>query len=771
MLKSKANWKFSNGTDQNDSSNSMIDSLFQERGILTIEDKEHFLHPSLEKIQSPTNFHQIEKAKERIFKAIEQDEKMIVYGDYDADGVTSTAVLMSALMELGANCDYYIPNRFEEGYGLHEVAMKKLSNQGVSVIITVDTGIANTVEADFAKVLGMDLIITDHHEIQDEIPDAYAIIHPKTSPNYSFKQLAGVGVAFQFAHYLLDYMPTHLLDLVAIGTIADLVPLLGENRIFAYHGIKQLAKTENIGIQVLKKHCKLMDDVTERDIGFIIAPRLNAVGRIADANIAVDLLLTEDEEEAIQIAEYIEKLNTERQQIVNKIVKEAEQHVNDEDGIIILYDENWHEGVLGIAASRLVKRYDRPVMMLTYKKETDELKGSARSIPAFNLFDHCMAINDLFTNFGGHSQAAGMTFPLEHLEQIKTILNEKIFEQLSPDDFKQEIQISQSIAITQMTEELVQQINMFAPFGMKNEEPVFHLKKIPTQLRQIGQDKNHLKLQFKQKDIVVDAIGFRMGHLFYYISPNTEVSVVGKLQLNEWNGNKTVQILLDDIAVNEWQLFDYRGRRHDKNIVPYLSHFKNNTVVVNSNKQIDDVIGYEDVHIFTYESDVSTIRKSDILYLYDLPYDLDILRKIIQQANPSCIHVSYGVTEDAYLQTLPTRDDFKWLYGYLVKYSPIHLKVDLPKVVHMKKWTNERVVFILKVFLDLKFITVQDDVIYVNKNSEKTDLHQSRTYQLRLKQSNIEKTLYYSTYDELKQWLEQNVTFDRTNREELLHEL
>ncbi len=772
MLKSKAKWNF-NELDSNGTIASVMECLFHERGIYSIEEQKQFMYPKLEDVQHPKYLDDVKKAKERVLEAIDRQEKIIVYGDYDADGVTSTALLVTVLRELGANCDYYIPNRFLEGYGLHKEALEKFHTDEVSLIITVDNGIANDVEADFAKYLGLDLIITDHHEVQTEIPNAYAIIHPSLSQDYSFNKLAGVGVAFQFAHYLRDEMPTHLLDLVAIGTIADLVPLVSENRTFVYHGLKELTDTENIGLTALMQNCHLDKEVTARDVGFTIAPRLNAVGRLQNASLAVELLLTEDMEHANQIAKQIDELNVERQQIVNKIVKEAEKQVNPEDGFIILYNESWHEGVLGIAASRLVRKFDRPVMMLTYKSETDELKGSARSIPAFNIFENAMKFRHLFTNFGGHSQAAGMTFPYENLEVIKSEFNHQVFTQLTDEDFKQVIHISSPITMDLMTEELVQRITSFAPFGMGNEEPNFYFKGKPTQLRQIGQDNKHLKLQFAGQTRI-EAIGFGIGRLYYSISPNSEIEIVGKLQLNEWNGNRTVQILIEDLAVNDWQLLDYRGRKSDSTISPYLHTFSTNTLVANNLKRIQHFASDQhDIQLISYDKDLNTVNlaESEILYVLDLPDDIQTLKTIVEKTNPAFIHVSYSITDDAYLQSIPTREDFKWMYGYLFKHAPIHLKIDLPTMMQLKRWTKDKTVFILKVFLDLKFIHIEDNVIYINKDVEKTDLSTSKTYQQRLEKGKIEKELYYSTYEELKQWFEQHLQIGVPMKEEIPDEL
>jgi len=772
MLKSKAKWEFSEANNGNSISASVMERLFHERGLFAKEEQQNFLHPKLEHLETPLHLQGITKAKERVFEAIENEEEILVYGDYDADGITSTALMVSVLRELGASCDFYIPDRFTEGYGLHRKALERFHKQGFSLVITVDNGIANAIEADYAKTLGLDLIITDHHEVQEEIPEAVAVIHPALSTDYSFKHLAGVGVAFQFAHCLLEEKPTNLLDLVAIGTIADLVPLIGENRIFASFGLKQLANTENIGLQALKQLCSLHGEVTARDVGFLIAPRLNAVGRLQNAKKAVDLLLTDSFEEAEDIAGQIQELNEERQQIVSKMVKEAERQVDEKDDFIILYDREWHEGVLGIAASRLANKFHRPVMMLAYKEETEELKGSARSIPAYDLFKNGMKIRHLFTKFGGHAQAAGMAFPFENLEEMKEQLNESIAKELTEEDFKPFIKVSASIEIGDITEDLIRQIALFAPFGMDNEEPIFHFAGRPSQLRQIGQDKSHLKLQFVDKEHRVEAIGFGLGHLYPFISPYSELDIVGKLQINEWNGNRTPQALIEDIAIKQWQLLDFRGKKSVTNINSYIGAFKRNVVVANkTNKTLFSLADEQNVMLVTYDEDISRLEKSDIVYVYDLPEELETLQNIIERTSPKFIHVSYHITDSAYLTSIPPREDFKWLYAYLFKNYPIHLNVDLPVIIERKRWTKEKIVFMLKVFLDLKFISIEKNVLYVNRGAEKRELHTAKTYRKRLKRGKIEKTLYYSTYEELREWFSSHLHIDGLYKEEMLHEL
>lgn len=767
MLKSKANWLWSESNEDS----SIVEQLFKERGLVTKEEQEEFLHPKLEHVQSPEYLHDINKAKERIYEALENEEKVMVYGDYDADGVTSTALLMTTLMELGVRADYYIPNRFEEGYGLNESAIRSFAEAGYTVLVTVDNGIADVHEASVAKQVGIDLIITDHHEVQDTLPDAYAIIHPKLSDEYMFKELAGVGVAFQFSHYLLEYFPVELLDFVAIGTIADLVPLRGENRVFTYYGLESITNTLNVGIEALKESAGLSDIISAQDIAFKLGPRINAVGRLENAMLAVELLLTDDEESAAEIAEEVETLNRERQQIVQQIAFEAEKRVDKSDDVIILYDENWHEGVLGIVASRLVSKFDRPVIMLAYKKDENVLKGSARSIPGFSLFENGMKLQHLFTSFGGHSQAAGFTFPYENVTEIKRAMNEQIREQLTEEQFKQQIQITKEISLSEMTERLVEQINDFAPFGMGNKEPVFLLKSEPTQVRQIGKQEEHLKLQFKSNDHTVDAIGFRYGSVGALLSEQTDVSIVGTLQVNEWNGNRTVQMLIEDVAVNEWQLFDYRGKQQSKFFTPFIAQYDRNVLLGNDIQKMRAIVDDENAQYITYESDITSLEQTDILYICDLPKDMDVLKEIVQQLQPKSIHISYHVENSAYFQAMPSREDFKWLYGYSLKYSPIQLKVDIGSIMQNKNWSRDKVIFMLKVFLDLKFITIKDNVLYINRDADKQALDQSRTYQQRIQQSKTEQTLYYATYAEIKQWFEPLIQKRENIEEEVIHGL
>lgn len=751
MLQSKSNWKYPkieetslSWMEELTDLSPITKKLLLQRGIKTLEEATRFLSPDIRNLHSPELIDSISQAKERVYQAIQQKERILIFGDYDADGISSTTVLLKALKELGADCDFYIPNRFTEGYGPNEEAFINAHENGFTLIITVDTGISAVYEAFVAKELGIDLIITDHHEMQDELPDAYAIIHPKCSPNYPFKELAGVGVAFKFAESLLGYFPKHLLEFVAIGTIADLVPLIDENRVLSFFGLHALTISKNVGIQALKEVSQIEGNVTEEDVGFLIGPRLNAVGRLQDADLAVELLMSENLNDARRMAKEIQHINEQRQQIVNEIVIEAEELVENYDGVIVAAKEGWNEGVLGIVASKLVRKYDRPAIVLSLKPDVGEAKGSARSIPAFDLFQNCMKMKELFVNFGGHSQAAGMTLPIENIGVLQEQLSKLMHEQLSEEDFKQEIEISSKLELSDINLELIHEVSRLAPFGMNNPKPVFEITEVPIEIRQIGSTKKHLKFQFRKEGTQLDGIGFGFGDLYPFISSNTEVTLAGELSVNEWNGMKKAQIMIADMKIDSWQLFDYRGKRN-MSIKPIPNHTI--LVISNGDNEYHPSILHRHYNEYDYPEEV------DILYICDLPPTLKDLKKIIEDTNPKMIYVNYKIEDSAYLTSFPTREEFIWFYALIKKRANIDLKRELKAIMNMKGWSKDRIIFISQVFLDLGFVSIENGVITYNSNPMKRELTDSPTYQERLNRIQVEKTLYYSNYEELRNWI------------------
>ncbi|WP_053219063.1 single-stranded-DNA-specific exonuclease RecJ [Virgibacillus senegalensis] len=782
MLQSQANWKFTYNDSDNDvlfqeelSLAPITERLLFQRGILSKEQVEKFLHPSLDDLYDPAWMNDIDMAAERVHQAIAAGEKILVFGDYDADGVSSTAVMLEALQELGADCSFYIPNRFTEGYGPNEQAFRKAKSEGVNLIITVDTGIAAVHEAEVAKEIGVDLIITDHHEVQEQLPDALAIVHPKCSTDYPFQELAGVGVAFKFAQQLLGYFPEHLLDLAVIGTIADLVPLVSENRVLAKFGLKAISQSNRPGIKALKQVCKIDGDITEEHIGFFIGPRINAVGRLQDADMAVDLLLTKDSHEAAELAGFVQELNQERQKIVADIAKEAEALVeagDTGDKVIVAAKEGWNEGVLGIVASKLVRKYDRPAIVLSINTEKNQAKGSARSIDAFDLFAHCMEIRGTFTHFGGHAQAAGMTLPVENLPVLRELLNNAAAKSLSEEDYKQSLTIDSTVDIDDLDVSIIKEVNKLAPFGMSNPKPLFHVQAKPAEIRLIGSQQNHLKFSFKAEQKLLDGVAFGMGNLYHKISPRSIVDVVGELEINEWNGKQKVQLMVKDLAVNSWQLFDFRGSRHLAKQIP-LELFQESLAVCFREESLEQKLP-DEVSLSVFSEDkLSDWEQENIdhLILLDLPERLEDLEKLVSRLNPGNIFACFYEKDGRFLEVLPAREDFKWFYAMVLKRKQFDMNKELDVLARHKGWKQEKIKFISQVFFELEFVKIEDGLLKPNPNPAKKDLTEAPAYQKMQNRLEIEKRLYYSSYEELKAWFDPLMKKSGSPKEEVSHGL
>ncbi|CDQ18107.1 exonuclease RecJ [Halobacillus karajensis] len=760
MIQSKMKWKFTY-RDPEESNiglpgvTPLTQQLLEKRGIMDPAAADSFLNPTIEQLHDPMLMDGMQRAVTRVNDAIASEEPILVFGDYDADGVTSTSVMVEALRKAGALCDFYIPNRFTEGYGPNKEAFQFAFDSGYTLIITVDTGIAAIEEAAFAKELGIDLIITDHHEVQEVLPDAYSIIHPKTSANYPFQELAGVGVAFKFAQSLLGRFPKEFLDLVVIGTIADLVPLKGENRVLAAIGLKAISRSTRPGIQALRKVCNIDGEMNEETIGFSIGPRLNAVGRLQDAGPAVDLLLSENQEEAEQIALFINQLNQERQKIVTAIAKEAEEMVCCKDGeaenVLVVAKEGWNPGVLGIVASKLVRQFDRPAIVLAIDEEKGEAKGSARSIDAFDLFSNCMEVRHRFKHFGGHAQAAGMTLDINQVDGLREDLIQLAQEKLSEEDYQQVLDVETTVDLTDITLKQIEEVNQLRPFGMGNPKPLFHLKHTPKEVRLIGSKKNHLKFQFQSEQTRVDGIAFGMGDLYQQISPHAALDVVGELGINEWNGRKNVQVMIKDLSVKEWQLFDHRGSTHiEKNImIPPEEAFV--------------AVGFQGetqapCNLPVVQADSVTQGDSyDGVLLIDLPGRVSEMRDLLTKIKGQKIFVCYHLKESTFLKTWPSRDHFKWFYGMLLKRGSFNLHKEADLLAKRKGWDRSMVEFISEVFFELDFVKMEDGIITVESEPSQKDLQESSLYREREEQLQMERTLYYSTYNELKSWFDQYV--------------
>lgn len=720
--------------------NELTATLLTQRDVNSVEEAEKFLN-SKNDFHDPFLFEDMEKTVCRIKRAIEDKEKILIYGDYDADGVTSISVLLLAIKELGGIVDFYIPNRFTEGYGPNEAAFKQAHIDGYTLIVTVDTGISGANEVDIANALGMDVIITDHHEVPPTVPNAYAIIHPKKEgTTYPFNELAGAGVSFKLAHAILGYLPTHLLDLVVIGTVADLVPLHDENRLIVKEGIKALRKSNRPGLKALFEISKIEQrTITEQEIGFTIGPRMNAVGRLGDADPAAHLLLTEDVEESIELAEFLQEMNRQRQEIVQQISKEAIEQVANNSNLhsgkaLVLAKEGWNPGVIGIVASKLVSEFNKPTIILGIDKEKGIAKGSGRSIHGFDLYKALSECRDILPHFGGHPMAAGMTLSMDDIDQLRNHLNEKVIEQLGNEELIPVTEIDIECTLDNISIELLEEFDLLAPFGMGNSKPLVKISNVKHAFpKQIGSNKNHLKMTLTESGNSLDVIGFGIGDLIHSISQDPKISVIGELNINEWNNNKKPQLMLKDISIEEWQLFDCRG------------------------KKVIDKSNMEDVCEIAFGHD-SLGQEIDVnnknIILTGMPNSLQDIEKLFINGFPKRIYAAFYVENSEMFQAIPTREHFKTFYGLINKYGPFSLKEYSPKIAKWQDWSSDTIKFMTKVFLDLDFVIIEDGVITINKNSLKREFTDSKTYQNKYNQLQVEEVLLYSSYSTLKGWFE-----------------
>jgi len=546
--------------------NPVILQLLYNRGLKTQAEIDEFLNPDYgQDIHNPFLFRDMEKAVKRIFQAIENKEKIMVHGDYDADGVSASVMMVSALRELGANVGIYIPHRITEGYGLNKKTINELAKQGINLIVTVDCGIANHAEIDLAQSKGMDVIVTDHHEALPELPKAFAIINPKVArEKYPFQFLSGAGVAFKVVQALVnrkankplnDGYDKWLLDLVALGTVADCVPLIGENRTLAKYGLVVLRKTRRLGLQELAKVAQIsLAGADTYTIGFQIAPRLNAAGRLDHANTAFELLMTKDWEEAKQIAENLNKKNQERQRTTEKMVQEAREQIGDVDKnkkILIAQKQGWSAGLVGLVAGKLSDEYERPSLVIGLKK--DEAVGSGRSIPEFDITQALIKCGDLLTRYGGHSQACGFELLVKNLEKFKTCMIKIASEKLKSEDLSKKTFIDMEIKLEQIDWPLLSLLDSFEPFGEENLQPNFVTYGLEViQLEKVGADGKHLKLIVKHcesnncRKLIAFGIGNSWGD---QLKIGDKIDIVFEVSVREWNGQRELQMKVVDLKL------------------------------------------------------------------------------------------------------------------------------------------------------------------------------------------------------------------------------
>ena len=540
----------------------MAAELLYRKGLHSAAEVKEFFHPSLHGLYDPNLFPDMEKAVQRINKAIESAEKITIYGDYDVDGTTATALLYLGLKRIGAMIDYYIPHRMIDGYGLSLGSLDVLRERGSSLIISVDCGVNALEEIAAINAMGMEIIITDHHNPKDELPPAFAIINPKLQGcGYPFEHLAGVGVAYKLlmAVYrsrginsdenILKYM-----DLVAVGTIADIVPLTSENRIFASIGLQHLIEKKNLGLNALTQISGMnQKNLDTTDIVFGIAPRINAAGRMGSASVSVELLISTDETKSMELAENIEHQNSLRQQEDQKTFHEAceiiEKKYKDlaNTSCMVISSDDWHQGVIGIVASKLVEKYYRPVIMISFKDGFGS--GSGRSVADFDLFEALKHTEQHLHSFGGHKYAVGLTIYQEYIDRFENELTRYVADNLRLEQIKPPLQIDHNIELYDINSTLLDAIERFAPFGPDNNRPVFLTSNVSVGSYPYNVGRNHLKLKVVKDGINLDLIGYNMGDYLSLLKKTSILDIAYTLEYNRFGNKTSIQGKLRDLKI------------------------------------------------------------------------------------------------------------------------------------------------------------------------------------------------------------------------------
>ncbi|MGT2783908.1 single-stranded-DNA-specific exonuclease RecJ [Streptococcus merionis] len=737
MIKTKYDWKLSpavvetsflklakkQGLDE------LSAQLLYARGIKDEEQLQAFLNPSLDDLHDPYLLHDMDKAVARIRQAIENGEFILIYGDYDADGMTSASIVKETLDEMGAEAQVYLPNRFTDGYGPNLSVYKYfIEQQGVSLILTVDNGIAGHEAIAYAQSQGVDVIVTDHHSLPAELPEAFALVHPEhPQADYPFKHLAGCGVAFKLATALLEDVNTELLDLVAIGTIADMVSLTGENRVLVKYGLEVLKHTQRLGLQELAQLAGIdLASLTEETVGFQIAPRLNALGRLDDPNPAVELLTGFDEGEAQVIAQLVEDKNSERKAVVQQIYDEARAMVDLDKPVQILAKEGWNPGILGIVAGRLLEELSQPVIVLNI---TDGLaKGSARSIETVNIFDALSPHPDLFVAFGGHAGAAGMTLEVDKLGPLSDTLVAFVQNQAIDMSKRPSLTLDEELDTSKLTLETVKALDKLAPFGMDHKHPVFYLKDFNVvSARTMGQDNSHLKFRINQSGIELDVLAFGYGAQVNEIQQLKALELAVTLSINQWNGNTSLQLMLVDVRVDGVQLFDIRAKNAPLPAgVPVLTEDIQSNVVL-----VDEIS--------------------------DNPEELSVL---LAGKNLSAIYFKNIIKRPYYLTGYGTRSQYAKLYKALYQFKKFDVRFKLKELSNYLKIEQILLIKMIQIFEELGFVTITDGVMTVVEKAEKREIASSQIYQNLVKTVKYQELMALGTVQEIYDYHVQEATND-----------
>ncbi|WP_203637316.1 single-stranded-DNA-specific exonuclease RecJ [Levilactobacillus wangkuiensis] len=776
---------------QAESISPIVAQILWNRGYQTAETVHTFLNPGPEQLHDPNLLHDMAKGVARIEDAIGADQQITIYGDYDADGVTSTSILYETLNEMGAKVNYYIPNRFTDGYGPNVAAFKKLIAAGTQLFVTVDNGVAGNEAIAAANEAGVDVVVTDHHELPQELPAAYAIIHPRyPDAEYPFGGLSGAGVAFKVAQALREEIPQDLLDLAAIGTVADLVPLVDENRVLVYYGLQLLKQDERPGLQALMSGAGLKPaELDEQSIGFGIAPRLNALGRLDDASPAVELLTTLDDERAKSLAKDTEQKNRHRQDLVKQISAAALAEAADADHrdrpTLIISGHDWHEGVLGIVASKVVETTGKPTLVVNI--QDGRAKGSGRSVDAFNLFTALDGHRDLMTAFGGHHMAVGLTFPEDQLGALADALDAEAVTQKLTESGPSELAVAASLKVGDVTMPLYQELAKMAPFGTDNLQPLFAFESATlTQIKAIGQDHSHLKFQLQEGQHQLNAIQFGAGkNVPALTAASSDAAVLGAIEDNVWQGRHSLQVMVKDLKLTTTATAEPAATPTVAEAQPTAPQAATSAPAtgrvvdartMHLNQAMFTAFGvYVFFHRNVYQqlagqlptgatallvdgSVQQPLPADTPAFVVDCPDDTTDLTRVLAELKPQQVTAYLYKKESLSQLGMPTRAQYAKLFKFVATHQQVDVGHQLDQLATFLRLPRTQLVFMIQVFFESGFITIDHGIMNGVAHPEHKDLNMAPSYQLREQQMQTEDALLSCPTAALVQRLQASLT-------------
>lgn len=722
------------GDSSSKNNKSVIERLMEVRGITSEEQKRDFLNPLEITLMHPNAFCDMPCAVDRIVKAIDEKENILIYGDFDADGVTSTSVLMKTFSYLGANVDFYIPDRENEGHGLNTKALVQLlTKKKTKLIITVDNGISSVEEVKFINNFQRDVIITDHHEAPDELPPALAIINPKAmnaldeklTPYQieSLTSLAGVGVAFKLAQGVLERynkldFSLEILPFVTVGTIADLVPLIGENRYFVTRGLDLIAQGKHYGIKRMLDVAGVGTDngLTAEQIAFTVAPRINASGRIDTVENAVKVMISDNRQEIEMAIISLENFNKLRQEMCAQTFAEADEiwrAQKSRDNAIVIFSKDWHIGIIGIVASKFVEKYYKPTFIMNYNEETKCFRCSARGVKELNLYDIISNISEYLEGFGGHQMAGGFAFSEEKasFETIKQALNKTVDEMLNGQKLTPSIDVDLELAIDDVDISLVEEIAKLEPYGMANPSPTFVVNNLVLKQKKLmGSTKEHLKLTVETNNGTIDCVWWSRGDIPLVQGDRLDIAFVP--QLNTFNGVTSVQLILKDVHSELLQqeeeakqkVYDHRKKT---NILAQVNDYIKNSKLKISAFVEDKVIleqlkPYKDICNSIIKRD--NAEKSDVLMFFDYPADEDIFQNLMTTVSPDAIHYMN------YQKATSDEEGILKMFSGMIKYTCNNLDGNfaIERAASALGVTGDVIETLLEMFEDVKMIKIEE---------------------------------------------------------------